>query len=325
MKQALLDKYFNDRCTPQELEQVLSWFQTDEGHTFIEQEIEARKAEGVKFTHRSIDSEKVFNSIQRDKRPQTRKRNRAYLRVASILLLAGLVSYFLFKGVVDDSVFWESEPAYITYVTQEGQHKVIELAGGTTISLNGDSKLVIPEHITDDTLEVKLAGEAFFEIKNSDKQPFLVHALGSTIRDIGTKFNVKTDSLAHTVQVAVLEGKVALKKSTAKAPGAILTANTFGVLNLEKNEIAIRKMDVSNYLSWMNGRLSFNGRTLAEISSQLEYIYGIAIHFETEKLKQIKLTATFDKEKPELTLSIIANTLGIRIEKNDTSYVWMEH
>src|SRR5699024_11967753 len=77
MDRKLLDKYFNDSCSDEELDEVLTWFQTDEGQVFLEQQMEeefskAMNAEALDV-YPKMESEKVFNRIQHSKQPHFNK------------------------------------------------------------------------------------------------------------------------------------------------------------------------------------------------------------------------------------------------------------
>jgi ferric-dicitrate binding protein FerR (iron transport regulator) len=145
------------------------------------------------------------------------------------------------------------------------------------------------------------------------------------IRVLGTKFNVKIDSVAGNIQVAVTEGKVSLKKKgTDDTAKALLTRNHFGILRLSDSQITIEKGNVKNYLSWINKRLIFKGESLGQISRQLERLYDISIDFETEQIKKLNITANFEKSDLENVLTIISNTLDIYFELNNKQVIWKQ-
>src|SRR5699024_4274881 len=102
------------------------------------------------------------------------------------------------------------------------------------IRLNEESELTVPDKMKGNRRSVTLNGEAYFDVARDPDHPFVVYANGSTVTVLGTEFNVKADSTAGNVQVAVVEGKVSLKKEGAKeSASALLTRNNFGLLDLE--------------------------------------------------------------------------------------------
>src|SRR5699024_6789858 len=164
---------------------------------------------------------------------------------------------------------------------------------------------------------VTLEGEAYFEVAEDPEHPFVVHANGSTLEVLGTKFNVKAANSADNVQVAVMEGKVSLTEEGAEeAASALLTRNNFGLLDLDGGSITIEQVHAANYKSWATNRLVYSGESLAKVSRQLERLYNVKISFATADLKKMKLTADFERNDLETTITTIANTFDIRYRIN---------
>lgn len=330
MDRKLLNKYFRDECTEEEVDKVLDWFQTDEGQTFLEQDIEQPNdqlaVEGDLPLYPKVETEKIFNRIQLSKKKNYNKNRRLGMRVASILLLVTLLSSLLYWSGITTTVGDEdSEPVYTIYVTESDQQKVLTLSDGTRIRLNEGARLIVPEKFNGNKREVELKGEAYFEVESNKKRPFSVKAAGSVVEVLGTKFNVKADSAANHVQVAVLEGKVALKSGdTENAASALLTRNNFGVLRRSDSLITIEKVNAENYVSWFKNRLIFSGETLDHVSRQLERLYDVEIEFKSNGLKNLQLTADMEKIDLREVLTTISNTFDIRFRMNADQVLWME-
>lgn len=201
---------------------------------------------------------------------------------------------------------------------------VFQLSDGIKIWLNENSVLTVPTHFTRNR-GVTLKGEAYFEVTHNTEHPFIVNASGAVIKDLGTKFNVETNPKTDVVQVAVIEGKVKLKKEGERyQTGAILTHHHFGMLDLSDGQIMIVKGNMENYLSWMTNRLVFKGVPLGRISRQLQHLYDVKIHFRSNQLKRIRLTANFEKTKLRTVLKLIAHTLDIHFKFTGQQVVWMD-
>src|SRR5699024_9924321 len=329
MDRKLLDKYFNDSCSDEELDEVLTWFQTDEGQVFLEQQMEeefskAMNAEALDV-YPKMESEKVFNRIQHSKQPHFNKGRWYAARVASILLLVAMLSSLLYWSGITAPAKQPPQPAFATYLTQAGQQNIFTLSDGTVIRLNDKSMLTVPAKLKAGTSTVTLEGEAYFEVASDPAHPFVVYANGSAVEVLGTKFNVKADSLADNVQVAVVEGKVSLKKEGAEeSASALLTRNNFGLLDLDNGSITIEQVYAANYKSWVTNRLVYSGESLAKVSRQLEHLYNDKISFSTPDLKKFKLAADFERNDLETTITTIANTFDIRYCINGHSVTGIE-
>src|SRR5680860_1143331 len=100
MKQNFLDKYFNDQCSDEELEQVLHWFQSDEGRLFLREDIDRQSQRFIDsknmFLYPEVEKEKIFSSIQLHKKTGLRRSRWFMIRVASVLLMAIMLSSLLY-------------------------------------------------------------------------------------------------------------------------------------------------------------------------------------------------------------------------------------
>lgn len=71
MDQKFIKKYFRGHCSDEELEQILDWFQTSEGQTYLREHIQndCRRLteEQVLFLYPDVATEKIYNRIQKNK------------------------------------------------------------------------------------------------------------------------------------------------------------------------------------------------------------------------------------------------------------------
>jgi ferric-dicitrate binding protein FerR (iron transport regulator) len=327
MNPDLIEKYFNDECTKQELKKVLDWFQTRAGRKFLEKDFQQQKeqlyAPPDESPFSAIQNEKIYRRIQRHKGNESRREYWYAVRVASILLVITAVSFMVYWYAGDPEE--AKKPAFMTYATKPGQQIVLNLSDGSRIRLNENSTLKVPKHFSSRKRVVSLQGEAYFQVKSHGQLLFIIKAGGAVIKDLDTKFNVKVDTTARNVQVAVIRGKVELKKAgKPNQASAVLTQNHFGVLRVTDDQILIEQGGVKNYISWMNHRLTFKGETLAQISRQLGRIYDMKFRFKSDWLKEIQLTANLERSRLPRVLNIIARTLDIHYLKKGDHVLWKE-
>lgn len=339
----LIKKYFCKECTPEETEQVLAWFRTPEGMEFLEEHIDrynytVRNANNLDSNlFESVDSEKIFSGIQTriletSKKPEleksiVRRKNRRglFLKVAAALLIMVFAAANYLWLEQRSSIQQSGESVTMVYTTEEEQHKLLTLIDGTSVRLNENSSLAIPEDYNRGTRKVELTGEAYFEVKHNPELPFKVTADEGLIHVLGTKFNVKV-SHAHHVQVAVLEGKVALSgEHEHEGSSAILTKGYFGVYNFDSRETTIEQTSVENYTSWISGSLEFEDTPLWSISRQLQWLYGVSFSYSDDELKDLRLYASFQKDELIEVLNIIASTLEIDYIFNGEEVIWKKN
>src|SRR5699024_8641799 len=143
--------------------------------------------------------------IQRSQKPRKRKKTWVAVRVASILLLGVMLSSLLYWSTHAALTSEPSKPTLKRYVTTAEQQNIFTLSDGTLISLNEGSQLSVPDKMKAGYRSVTLKGEAYFKVAHDPEHPFVIYANGSTVTVLGTEFNVKADSTAGNVQVAVVE------------------------------------------------------------------------------------------------------------------------
>lgn len=329
----LLKKFFRNQCTPEEIERVLNWFQTEEGELYFTENLDRDMHEYADddqlFLHPEIPSDKILQKIRRSKkRNDSRFKNHGRFwqaKVAVILLicaLSGGLGYILFNADKKNAET-EQEVSFRTISTQHDQHRLVSLSDGTQIRLNSNSTVRIPPYFSDDERVVTLSGEAWFDVAKDESRPFHIQAGQASIQVLGTEFNVKTDKTSGNVEVAVAEGKVSLNNRTeTDGRAAILTKNTFAIFNHTNREILIEHTPVENYLSWISGKLYFYSEPLWVVSRYIERLYNVSFQFEEESLRQLPLSSNMAREDLTSVLDIISKTLGIGYTLDGDTVTW---
>ncbi|MPR32886.1 FecR family protein [Salmonirosea aquatica] len=165
--------------------------------------------------------------------------------------------------------------------TANGQQLAVTLTDGTTVRLNAGSTLTYPETFLADKREVRLKGEAYFEVAPNATAPFLIRTGEVDVQVIGTKFTVKAYPESELVKVAVVEGKVAVQAAgNATAPEAkevLLTKDEMATVEKAKRELSVTGYDKNVALGWQNGILYFEKANFTQFLKQLERWYGVDI------------------------------------------------
>lgn len=195
-----------------------------------------------------------------------------------------------------------------TYSTGFGELRSIELADGSVIDLNTQSRIQV--HFSKDERTVQLlSGEALFKVEADATRPFTVHADKATIRVLGTRFNVHRR--AQETAVSVLEGAV---RVSGEHVGGVATAGPAsklaGVTELtagngarvsSKGEVtSIVHVDTDQVTAWRERRLVFVDDKLADIVAQFNR-YNASPHLRVEGdfANNRQLTAVFDSRDPQ--------------------------
>jgi transmembrane sensor len=100
-----------------------------------------------------------------------------------------------------------------------GEFRTLTLQDGTRVSMDSSTRLSV--HYDKAERRVRLdSGEAFFQVTNNPRRPFIVRASGHLIRDLGTEFDVRSD--ARGLAVTLVEGKVTVSPISGGPDGGAL-------------------------------------------------------------------------------------------------------
>jgi transmembrane sensor len=176
------------------------------------------------------------------------------------------------------------------YSTAIGEHRMIELADGSKMTLNTNSHVLVS--FGAQTRFVRLLnGEALFKIQHDSSRPFFVESDDLHITDVGTEFDVYYKP--GDTRVSVIDGQVRLdcacgalndlgasRQPTTNhhPPSELLNVHLSGgdqvtitrqqgVVRLERRHKSAE--DLARTLAWQDGRLFFKGESLAEVVEEL--------------------------------------------------------
>lgn len=222
----------------------------------------------------------------------------------------------------------ETVPGLLHRHNSSSKPERIYLIDGSTVILEKGATLVYKPSLNDETREVSLEGNAFFDIAKDPKRPFMVHTGGIVTKVLGTSFEVKADPKLDDIHVAVRTGKVSVYRDGY--PG---TAQTVYVL--PHQEVVYYKKE-QNLVFQSNAPaqlltaptaeivfLNFEDEPVNAILDQLGKMYHIHILSNRDSLSNCRLTTSLQNEKLTDQLSIICKAVNAGYEmKGDT--VWIK-
>lgn len=170
--------------------------------------------------------------------------------------------------------------AYNTLIVPRGGKYKIELADGTEVWLNAETKLRYPAHFGGVAKrEVFLEnGEAYFKVKRNTAMPFIVKAGGMDVQVLGTEFNVNTYTQKYATTLA--HGSVQLNAGAASTK---LEPGQQGVYI--NGRFTSRSVDVHTYTAWKDGLIIFEEAPLEEVMNSIGRQYDFTVEFTSPELK----------------------------------------
>ena len=224
-----------------------------------------------------------------------------------ILTLDNMVKYSGMDSLVGQS----TEVKYNTLIVPRGGEFSLELADGTRVWLNTESKLRYPVAFTGDERRVEMDGEVYFEVAKNREKPFVVTVNGVDIRVLGTSFNVS--AYQEDVVTTLVTGKVQLKKGDEQV---VLLPNQQAIWSDDK--FKVKQVDARNYVLWKEGIFYFEDVDLEMILDDMARWYNVNIFYMNPTLKKMKFSVEIKRyEDINEILRRIEQTKRVKFEIKD--------
>ncbi|NAY92393.1 FecR family protein [Muricauda sp. JGD-17] len=213
------------------------------------------------------------------------------LRVASVVAVVfGLYYFFLFNDVTKVN-------------TMVAEKTTIELPDASQVVVNALSEVSFNENGWEKKREIKLEGEAFFDVAKGAK--FDVVTPEGTVSVLGTEFNVKQRGTFF--EVSCFEGTV--KVSTGKHTTILQVGDNVKLVDGEP----IMGKNSFDQPQWTQNRSYFQRTPVSEVLAELERQYDITVTTENVDTAQL-FTGGFVQDNLQDALRAISEPLGLKHE-----------
>lgn len=233
-------------------------------------------------------------------------------RIAAVLLLPLLIGmtiyYIKVKNASGNAVVWQ------TISTPPGVKSQVQLPDGTVVWLNSGTKLSYPSVFSDHNRDVKLMGEAFFDVAKDEKHPFIVDLGKINIEVVGTTFNAINYEQEGQTEVVLASGKVKLYEKQENKIQLIsqMTPGQQAIYLNADNTISLKDVDTQKYTSWIDGKLIFRDDPMDEVIRKLDRWFNVQIEIADPNIGAYIYTATFQNESIEQVMRLIERTSPIK-------------
>lgn len=223
-----------------------------------------------------------------------------YQIAAGVLLLLSLgLSGLLF--LKDQDSFSLKE-----YYCNTEEVKQFELSDGTKVWLNSGSYIIAAEPFSGESRNVKLYGEAYFEVVHNAEMPFIVETPHLKTKVLGTAFNIGSWPNSKVQEIELYEGKVKLEADENRENEIVLTPGQRARFNAENGDFQIGKHGKSTAAAWRNGILDFYNEELCSIVLQLERKFETRVLISDHEAGKLRFTAEFTNEPLEKILHLLS-------------------
>ncbi len=318
---ALAQKYFGNLSAEEEKALQKEWKAFDA--TDLAEIEKTAEQLNLHYKLKNYNSEKAFEQIKprlkvEKKRTFTPGKTSTLLRIAAVVVLAVVIGSVWF--------FTQDQPSGITSpepIAQDYGISKVELPDGSLVTLNKNSKIDYPDKFANTNREVRIEGEAFFEVVSNPEKPFIIHAGNANIKVLGTSFNVNAYPDNGQVEVVVSTGKVQIySENHDETPGEelILDPGDKGVfVNASKELLKVHNED-PNYIAWKTRHLIFSETKLKDVIKHLSKLYDIKIKTVEPGLDELKYTGHFENSSVDFILEVISYTFDIEVNEENECY-----
>jgi len=190
------------------------------------------------------------------------------------------------------------------YSTTVGELRTVRLADKSVLTLNTNSSVIVTYTNQQRIIQMQ-RGELHIEVAHDSSRPLSVYASGKVIQAVGTAFNVYVEQ--GDVQVTVTDGTVLVAQQDVSRKDPVrpktlmlpetalsLSQGQFSVVSADQPQIqTLKKDDLTALVSWQQGKLIFNGETLAEAMQQVSRYGDVEFKIADSALAAIPVVGLF--------------------------------
>ncbi len=219
---------------------------------------------------------------------------------ASVLLTIGLVRHGEAEAGTEQH-----------YANAIGLPQTLRLADGTQLRLDAESAVTVRLDATQ-RVAILEHGRVEFAVAADPQRPFLVRAAGTTIRDIGTVFQVSRDQAGVTV--GLLQGKVAVSGRSGNQPWTS-ELQPAQQLHIDDGGVAgaIAPLDLASAQGWTHGELAFRDRRLGDLLDEMNRYSNTQLRLGDPALAGLEVSGSFHAGDQDALAKALARGWRLRV------------
>jgi transmembrane sensor len=323
----LLTKYLKGECTPDEIAAVDKWLALlDAGADDPRLRIDL-EAKNLQLKMLAEIRRRAALEPQPRVQPKTRVRMFTPFRIAATILLLALVGATLVLITKQQSGIQVDQegislPEIVAIHNSSSAVEEHRLPDGSLIKLNPNGTIEYTARFDAATREVKLIGEAFFDVTKDKTRPFIINAHDVMVKVLGTSFSISANENDPEVKVAVKTGRVSVSRPANDAPGpheVILTPNQQVIYNMVREDFSKQIVATPQIILATPTifHMEYDAAPVNEIFQVLQKNYGIDILYDEKVLSSCALTTRMEEEGFYERIEIICQAIGATYEVQD--------
>jgi len=271
---------------------------------------------------KNIDAswKKLENNLNTNTYQKRKLSNSPFLKIAAIFIVAFGLG-ILFNYYTSNYKSLKTALNNTKIQIPLGSKSNITLPDGTKVWLNSGSSIQYSNDFIQNTREVFINGEAFFNVTDNKNVPFIVHTSHINIKVHGTSFNIKSYENENIIETTLIEGLIEITgKNKNSSKSIFLKPEYKASFNKESNKLEIKNIKPEMYLytSWIDNKFVFNNESLKSLTTRLERWYDLEIEIKNNELFNLRFSGTFTNETAEQAIHALklSSTFNYSIAKN---------
>ena len=315
----ILPRYCSGEATIEECRMVEEWIgQSDENYRIVKQMYTIDQVMGTVQMESKVDMEKALASVSRkmSKAPSHVTWFIWVQRAAAILFIPLLIAF-----AIQNFTPSPTEVAQMIEVkTNPGMTTTVDLPDGSKVYLNSESSLTYPSFFSKDKRDVKLTGEAFFEVQKDPEHRFIVSGPHHTqIEVLGTSFNVEAFERDSFVSTTLVEGKVRFAYQKNRQPATVdMKPGQKLMYDTTSSQVKLIQTSGETETAWKDGKIIFQATPLPEALRMLEKRFNVTFVLSNNRLRGEAFNGSFTNQRLERILEIFKISSNIKWRYLDT-------
>ncbi len=200
---------------------------------------------------------------------------------------------------------WDYLLSHPSYATKVGEQRLVRRADGSSIRLDTDTRIDVAFRGGERDIRLE-RGQAFFDVTHDRTRPFLVAAGPTTVRAVGTKFDVRDDGGQTTV--TLVEGVVEVRRRGVTPRMWTLQPGQ----QVASAAAAPKLVNIEAATGWTAGRVVFEGVPLGVAVQEINRYALHKILLQAPDAAATPVTGSFETGDSEAFVSAVSDLHGLR-------------
>lgn len=235
------------------------------------------------------DPYSIIEEAQQIENVETRKKTKR--KTTWLWIMSSVAACMTIFAIIGWSIPSHNETCLVSSVDSKGE---FVLPDGSHVWLNRNSRLRYYNDLQGKLRKVRIEGEGYFDVAKDPEHPFVVEAGDLSITALGTSFTVSAYDNAP-IKAYLEDGCIEVK---APSNEPVILMHDYAVLyDAREKKLVSYSENASDHTAWIDGKLEFVNKSLADIIDCLEHWYCIDISCnDMETASKIHLSMVIRQE-----------------------------